>query len=668
MAEVNLLYINILSKYSGLEFFCKLEERLNTPISNVMKNILIVNGMDSALILSDYSDQTAEEIETFMRNSFQNAMINDSEQLGDYLGVFEKCQKAFVLLPGQKILLNIISVECRKMYCSGAGDRNVGSIENIETIEKPASRELLASPDTKENDSLFKKTGSHMIRVFNDAKKITLSAWSWPSRIVADKMASFFELNGFCMPQNNLIDLSYCNPSHHADLLDSIVRSDIGNLKSRIQNALAISLRIDGSVDRTQKHNVYVMAHIIENDTSNHTIFLGFDIPENGTAAALYQILKDIVEKIMPWDEFFKLVTSMVADSEPINQAKYKGLCVRLKEERKRSGIDLPFLSIWCVAHRINLAWKSISEKNLLVANLIQDANSLSSYFHLSADRTRNLKEIANEIQVGNILHFPSYFAIRWVEFTHDMFYAVVRNWRATVEYFKLHDEIGLLNRWLNYDRVHFVTFITDLLSLLKSFQKTFESDDVSILEIASKKENFLKRLESLITSQLPGGWEEEFFKNIQKSNENNILYGHTLIPRSRNSQCKFGEPERSALIRSLIKSLGDRLGVDEVADNHLRPLSVFQQSTTSRALKLCHTFIVPDMKESDFVAEYYQATELLKQTKFETPFEILHALRNGSFAGQYPALTAALVRAAVAKPHSSDVERLISKHMLCPI
>lgn len=172
------------------------------------------------------------------------------------------------------------------------------------------------------------------------------------------------------MPQTQLMDLTFCNPLHHADLLDSIVGSDLENLKSRIQNALAISLRIDGSVDRTQKHNVYVMAHIIGRNTSNNTIFIGFDVPENGTAAALFQILKDIVSKIMPRDDFFKLVTSIVADGEPINQAKYKELCTKLKDERARSGSTLPFFSIWCVTHRINLAWKTISDKNVLVSNL----------------------------------------------------------------------------------------------------------------------------------------------------------------------------------------------------------------------------------------------------------------------------------------------------------
>lgn len=130
MAEENLV---ILSKYSGMEFFGKLEEYLNTPISNVLKNILKVNGMDSALILRDYSDKTVHEIETFIRNNFQRVMIDDSARMIDYSGVFEKYQKSFVLLPGQKILLNNVSTECKKLYKSEDG--TVAS-----TTENPANR------------------------------------------------------------------------------------------------------------------------------------------------------------------------------------------------------------------------------------------------------------------------------------------------------------------------------------------------------------------------------------------------------------------------------------------------------------------------------------------------------------------------------------------------
>ena len=45
------------------------------------------------------------------------------------------------------------------------------------------------------NEKLANKMGALMLQVYNDAKKLTLSAYSWPSRIVATQMASDFIFN-----------------------------------------------------------------------------------------------------------------------------------------------------------------------------------------------------------------------------------------------------------------------------------------------------------------------------------------------------------------------------------------------------------------------------------------------------------------------------------------
>lgn len=114
-----------------------------------------------------------------------------------------------------------------------------------------------------------------MIHVFNDAKRITLSAWSWPSREVASQLAADFKANGCQGTVKNNIDLLYVNPSHHVDSLDCIVKSDLERFESCILRALAVSLRIDGSVDRMQKHNVYVLIHLINELGKMKTYFFG---------------------------------------------------------------------------------------------------------------------------------------------------------------------------------------------------------------------------------------------------------------------------------------------------------------------------------------------------------------------------------------------------------
>lgn len=46
------------------------------------------------------------------------------------------------------------------------------------------------------NEKLAKKIGSLLIYVYNDAKKLTLSAYSFPSRAVVSLRANLFLMNG----------------------------------------------------------------------------------------------------------------------------------------------------------------------------------------------------------------------------------------------------------------------------------------------------------------------------------------------------------------------------------------------------------------------------------------------------------------------------------------
>lgn len=93
-----------------------------------------------------------------------------------------------------------------------------------------------------------------MINIFNDAKRMSLSAWSWPSREIAAEMANNFKLNGNVELNSSMqFDFNYLTPHNHAIFLDCIVKSDLERVKVCLQEALAISLRLDASVDRGTK-------------------------------------------------------------------------------------------------------------------------------------------------------------------------------------------------------------------------------------------------------------------------------------------------------------------------------------------------------------------------------------------------------------------------------
>lgn len=72
---------------------------------------------------------------------------------------------------------------------------------------------------------------------------------------------------------------------------------------------------------------------------------------------------------------------------------------------------------------------------------------------------------------------------------------------------------------------------------------------------------------------------------------------------------------------------------------------------------------IVSDYDENVFYSEYMTAVQLLKDESPENPLDILKEL-NRRVPNQLLVLKNALARVAAAKPHSADVERLISKRL----
>lgn len=73
----------------------------------------------------------------------------------------------------------------------------------------------------------------------------------------------------------NNISLQYINPVEHLQLLKCIVEADIDTMRTVIKECMALSLRCDGSIDRTQIDKIYVLGKIITANGTSKLLFLG---------------------------------------------------------------------------------------------------------------------------------------------------------------------------------------------------------------------------------------------------------------------------------------------------------------------------------------------------------------------------------------------------------
>ena len=106
------------------------------------------------------------------------------------------------------------------------------------------------------NSKLEKKAAKIMLDVFMDAKRGSLSSWSYPSRYFASLMDELIDLNAkhqtFAPCE---ADLNYVTPHCHRDMLLTIAEADRRKFSLKLRNSLALSLRIDGAVDKQRLHN-----------------------------------------------------------------------------------------------------------------------------------------------------------------------------------------------------------------------------------------------------------------------------------------------------------------------------------------------------------------------------------------------------------------------------
>jgi len=80
------------------------------------------------------------------------------------------------------------------------------------------------------------------------------------------------------------------------------VQADVINLKNKLDKCLAISLRVDESVDRNQIDNIHILVKIITEHGGPEMLFIGFEEPEIKGAIRHFNAIKIVLCKLFEWD------------------------------------------------------------------------------------------------------------------------------------------------------------------------------------------------------------------------------------------------------------------------------------------------------------------------------------------------------------------------------
>ena len=129
--------------------------------------------------------------------------------------------------------------------------------------------------------------------------------------------------------------IQYLNPTQHREFLSCIASVGRKGVSRELQNALAVSLHVDGSVDRQQMDKKHVCAHIVTTDGDVVQRFLGFSKPNEHGIMGYLQSIKDASQSIFQWNEIIQVTTSIVTDGESLNTGDRNGLWRKLEDEKR---------------------------------------------------------------------------------------------------------------------------------------------------------------------------------------------------------------------------------------------------------------------------------------------------------------------------------------------
>lgn len=520
------------------------------------------------------------------------------------------------------------------------------------------------------NHALSNHIGKLMTYVYGTAKKLTLTGNNFAARVVTGHFAENFDFN----KQNEELNVNfqYITPTNFKEMLEIIVECHKPILLKEFASCLATSLRCDGSVDRTQIDKIFTMSKTVSESGEEKLHFLGVAEPQERGAKGLLRAVEDGCQLSLGSEAVTvcRNSSSIVTDGTSANTGEKGGLWTlfeeafkKLTEQERENGVTLPpLLKIWCASHRAELAWKEVCKSVPEVQKILKEVSAISSFFHKSGIRTRELKTVAL-VNNWTLASFPKYFEVRWTEFTFNLINSILTSWRPLVTYFddsREKEAKGFYKLLTEKSNLTLLAFISDVLQVFSRFQKTLQSNHITILDMMQQKEKFCTKIKKLQNEPLLGGWLCALNEGIETtSNGEQKLKNITLS--STDKRVKVCNRDINAIVAEIVLSLVHFVEHRfEQNQNAVDTLKKFIEFDESADLKKVHDFIAKDLSLVDLDLEFSEMIGLDVKTAFhnKTPHEILKSLL---VMKNYPVLTTIFARIIAAKPNSADVERLIS-------
>ncbi|KAK6191936.1 hypothetical protein SNE40_003508 [Patella caerulea] len=324
------------------------------------------------------------------------------------------------------------------------------------------------------------------------------------------------------------IGQGYCNDKAVKNFVSVIADGYSEGLKELLTQADFFSIFCDGSTDRTEVEKELIMVKVLENFYPKIK-YVKLEQPPTTKATGILEAINTAFESLGVPNYKQKLI-GFCSDGANVMMGQRRGVISLLKEEADADYI----VSVWCLAHRLELAVKD-AFSNSYMNNIIECLQNVYHFYQGSAKRNKEATDIAEIIDE----HFSKPTkanGTRWVEHKLRAVTKLLNSWEVILTHMsnyasgntnKGEDRAktqGYIKKLTQFKFIWYLYFIKDVLSEVSRVSLLFQRDDIDVSSAVTKIKSTQISLQQMIDN--PGAQLQSFNNDVS----GNSYKGQTLL------------------------------------------------------------------------------------------------------------------------------------------
>ena len=273
----------------------------------------------------------------------------------------------------------------------------------------------------------------------------------------------------------------------------------------KVKKASVYGLLIDEATDVSVVEQLDTFVKYVNFETGTpQTDFLSIDVLDDPRGPCAQVITDKLVDMLNNFNLKVEHLASLVSDGESVMLGKTGGVAAKLKE------LNHLIINFHCICHRLALACAKTGDKNEQIKTVEETLNCAWRFFENSPKRTTTFTQIQLELAQLSISQkgrkqvarkFQKACRTRWLSLEQSI-NSTYNNYVALLHTFKELKKdpvaLGLFRKFEKPKFLYTVYIMKDVLPILSSLSKTFQTGSLNFSQITPGIENAKSKLKEI--------------------------------------------------------------------------------------------------------------------------------------------------------------------------